>query len=59
MTFKFEMLQKVVIVASDEFGSVIARSEHTNAEPQYLVRYKAANGCASENWWTEQALAAD
>lgn len=54
--FKFTLRQPLQIIASGESGECIARSEHASAEPQYLLRYKAADGRAVEAWWTENAL---
>lgn len=56
--FKFDLTQVVRIEASEEFGTVIARSESTVAEPQYLVRYKNGMGVAVESWWGQSALIA-
>jgi hypothetical protein len=56
MNFKFELNQQVTIKASGEAGIVISRAEHNVAENSYFVRYKAADGRAVENWWTESAL---
>lgn len=58
MKFKFELKQKVNVTVSGESGEVIGRAEYANAEPSYLIRYKAADGRAVESWWTEQALSA-
>lgn len=55
--FKFELKQQVKITASDESGEVIARAEYSESSPAYLVRYKAADGRAVEQWWNESALA--
>ena len=38
-----------------ETGTVHARSESTSSEPQYVVRYKAADGRATEQWRSENA----
>ena len=56
--FKFHLNQKVEVACSDEVGTVIGRYETVTAEPQYFVRYKAADGRAVESWWTESALVA-
>lgn len=53
---KFDLKQTVTITASGETGEVIGRAEYTSADPQYLVRYKAADGRGVESWWTEEAL---
>lgn len=55
-SFKFELKQVVSITESGESGLVVARGEYIAAESQYLVRYKAADGRAVEQWWVESAL---
>jgi hypothetical protein len=55
--FKYLLNQSVTIQASGEFGVVVARSDSLMGEPQYLLRYKSADGRATETWWTESALA--
>ena len=55
-TFTLALGQTAVIAASGEDGTVIARSEHVNSEPQYLLRYCAADGRATETWWGQSAL---
>jgi hypothetical protein len=55
-TFKFELGQEVAIVVSGENGNVIGRAEYLNADPSYLVRYKAGDGRAIESWWSQDAL---
>ena len=56
--FFFCLRQVVKIVESDEVGTVHGRAEYTTSEPQYLIRYKAADGRAVEAWWPENALLA-
>lgn len=57
MEMKFAMSAAVRIEVSGEEGKVIARAEYENqSEPQYLVRYRAADGRAVESWWSEGAL---
>lgn len=56
--FRFALRQVVKISETGETGTVHARSESTSSEPQYLVRYKAADGRATEQWWSENALEA-
>jgi len=55
-TFRFELGDNVGIIVSSERGMVIARAEYLESEPQYLLRYKAADGRACEAWWAENAL---
>jgi hypothetical protein len=54
--FKFNMGQQVAIEASGETGEIIGRAEYTTAENNYLIRYKAADGRATEQWWQENSL---
>jgi hypothetical protein len=58
MNFKFELKQAVTITASGEVGEVLARAEYATSENSYYLRYKAADGRATEAWWSESALAA-
>lgn len=58
MSFQFEVGQQVAIQASGESGEVLGRAEYATAENNYLIRYKAADGRATEAWWAESALAA-
>ena len=53
---KYELLQAVTIASSGEQGEVIARAEYAHSEPNYLVRYKCADGRAVESWWGESTL---
>lgn len=52
----FQLRDAVIITASGEQGEVASRSESTFAEPQYLVRYRANDGRAVEQWWSQSAL---
>lgn len=54
--FKFGMKQIVKIEESGEAGSVVGRCEYESADNSYLIRYKTAEGVATEAWWTEKAL---
>lgn len=54
--FKFDLNARVRIVESGEAGTVIGRADYTHSEDSYLVRYKAGDGRAVENWWTVGAL---
>ena len=58
IAFLFSLEQAVQIVESAEQGLVIARAEYATMEPQYLIRYKAADGRAVEQWWGQSALQA-
>lgn len=54
--FTFSLGQQVVISASGEQGTVVARAEYLNSEDAYYIRYKAADGRATEAWWPDSAL---
>lgn len=54
--FKFKLHDPVAIAISGEIGVVIGRAEYTNSTPQYLVRYKTADGRGVESWWSEDAI---
>jgi hypothetical protein len=53
---QFELNNEVTITASGESGTIIGRAEYSASSPQYLVRYKAADGRAVEAWWNEDAI---
>lgn len=55
-SFEFEIGQPVVIVASGERAEVIGRAEYRDSNPSYYLRYKAADGRATEAWWNGSAL---
>lgn len=54
--FKFKLGDRVAIVESGESGEVIGRADYAHADNSYYLRYKAADGRAVENWWSETAL---
>lgn len=54
--FEFNVGAKVEIKASGETGTVEGRAEYSNSANTYYVRYKSADGRATEAWWTEDAL---
>lgn len=58
MSFKFDLKQTVTIAASGETGEVLGRAEYATSENSYQLRYKAADGRATEAWWSESALTA-
>lgn len=55
-TFTINLGDKATITASTETGEVIGRAEYTNSEPTYYLRYKASDGRAVEQWWSQSAL---
>lgn len=56
--YKHELGDKVKLIDSFEFGTVIARAEYADlSNPQYLLRYVDADGRLIEAWWTESAIA--
>lgn len=58
MSFKFNLSDTAKLSASGETGEVIGRAEYKSSEDSYLIRYKSADGRATESWWGESALAA-
>lgn len=56
--FLFSLNQVVKLAESGETGKVIARSESLTSEPQYLIRYKNADGRLTEVWWSQSVLEA-
>ena len=57
-SFKFELGQRIRLVASEEFGNVIGRCEYLGESPRYWVRYKDAMKCQQEVWLSESAFVA-
>lgn len=57
-TFKFPMNYTVKIAASGETGTIVGRADYATSENCYYIRYKAADGRATEAWWPESALVA-
>jgi hypothetical protein len=53
---KYTIGQTLYLMNGREHGPVVARSESAIAEPQYLLRYVAADGRMVEAWWSESAL---
>lgn len=53
---RYMLGQQVKITCSEETGIVIARCERLSAEPQYLIRYRAADGRAVQCWWDYSAI---
>lgn len=58
-TFKFNLGQTATIKVSGEAGEIIARAEYQHSNDKYLIRYRCADGRASEQWWDEDALTAE
>lgn len=54
--FAFQLGATVVISASGETGEVVGRAEYLTAEPSYFIRYRANDGRAVQDWWTQSAL---
>jgi hypothetical protein len=57
--FKFGLGARVRLAMSGEQGMVIGRGEYLDSNPQYFVRYLAADGRQVEAWWSGDAIAAD
>ncbi|PZR90326.1 MAG: hypothetical protein DI537_19105 [Stutzerimonas stutzeri] len=56
-TFEFKLGDEVSL-QSGESGTVIGRAHYLDMNPQYMVRYTAADGRLTECWWAESALTA-
>lgn len=57
--WKLSLRQPVRVAISGEAGEVIGRAEYaTTPLRSYYVRLLRADGRASEDWWTEDALEA-
>lgn len=54
--FAFAQNDIVRIICSGEMGQVIARMDSSESSDMYQVRYRSANGEATERWWAESAL---
>lgn len=54
--FKFDLGTKVMLVLSEETGTVEGRAQFNSQDNQYLIRYKAGDGRLNEVWWTESAI---
>jgi hypothetical protein len=48
----------IVTLTSGETGTIVGTATYTENVPNYLVRYKAADGRLTENWWPQSAFAA-
>lgn len=55
--FVFALGDRVRIIESGEVGEAVGRAQYRAADDGYLIRYKAADGRACEQWWTVGALA--
>jgi hypothetical protein len=53
---KYELGQLVKAVVGEEQGTIIGRAEYLTSEPNYYVRYLAADGRMVEAWWAESAI---
>jgi hypothetical protein len=58
--FKYQLSQRVKLTESAEEGKILARAEYHKSygDPQYYVRYKAADGRQVQDWWAEDAIEA-
>jgi hypothetical protein len=55
----FGLNEKVKISCSGERGIVVGYAQYVSHHDQCLVRYKAADGRAVEQWWDVDALETD
>ncbi len=56
-TFDHKLNDEVTLV-SGESGKIIGRAHFSDSNPQYLLRYTAADGRLVESWWLESAIEA-
>lgn len=54
--FKYDLGQKVEVIASGENGYVKARAQYMVEPNGYLILYKAADGRAVTAWWQENDI---
>ncbi len=54
-TFAYKLGDNVTL-ESGEAGAVIGRAHYTDSNPQYKIRYTAADGRLTECWWDESAV---
>jgi hypothetical protein len=54
--FEFELNVQAEIIVSGEKGIIIGRAAYAVGENCYLLRYRANDGRAVENWWNQSAL---
>ena len=55
--FEYLLGERVKITCSGEVGEVTGRAEYFSTdEESYYIRYKAADGRATEAWWGGSAL---
>lgn len=57
-TFDYKLGDGVSLKLSGEAGEIVGRAHYTNMNPQYLVRYIAADGRQIESWLAEDSIAA-
>jgi len=53
--FAYELGWQVELLSGEQ-GYIIGRAEYAEAADGYLIRYKSADGCLVESWWTEFAI---
>ncbi len=55
--FKRELGETATIECSGEEGMIIGRADYANQTVHdYRIRYTAADGRATEQWWPEDSL---
>ncbi|WP_445496668.1 hypothetical protein [Photorhabdus sp. SF281] len=54
--FRYNLKQAVKINISGEVGEIKGRAEYINNLNDYLISYRASNGCASEKWFDESEI---
>lgn len=54
--FKYELDDKVRLIETEEWGTVIGRAEYLCSENNYYIRYKDATGKQVITWWVESSI---
>lgn len=54
-TFAFK-LGDTATLESGETGTIVGRAQYVDSNPQYYLRYTAADGRLVTNWWDESAF---
>ena len=57
-TFDYKLGDAVKLVLSGETGHIVGRAQFSYANPEYRIRYLAADGRQVEDWITESAIEA-
>lgn len=56
MTPAIDLGDQVIITCSSEHGTVVGIARYMSGNTDYLIRYRAMDGRAVEQWWSESAI---